>query len=132
MTAQLLLERPFASGRLAVQLASRAWEFPFADFAHELVRVDGGTIETRLGSFGVDEAYWDVRIRGQLLTLHSQHYLGVFLCATTEESEETLKELLPFVAGYVSRSTTLWGRVCAALRTFRRRLATIRHPDSVH
>ena len=101
MTLEPVLERPFLDKHLAMRLTSRAWEFPFADFAHELVRAHGGTIETQLAD--VDEAYWDIRIRGQLLTLHRQHYLGVFLCATDGSSEELLRELMPFAADYLSR-----------------------------
>jgi hypothetical protein len=112
-----ILERAFADQRLAVRLASRAWEFPFRDFAEQLALAYGGTIVARLGAAVVDDAYWDIRIRGQVLTLHYQHYAGVFLSATDESSEGLLTEILPFVAAY--RPPTLWRRIRFAVRNLR-------------
>jgi len=62
----------------------------------------------------MDEVYWDIRLQGRVLTLHSQHYLGVFLCATDEASEELLRRLVPFAERYVkgwrTGSAWHWGR----------------------
>ena len=96
------LARPFEDGRLALQLSTDAASFPFAAFAHALVRARNGTIVERLGAFEVDETYWDLAIDGQVLTLHRQHYLGVFLCATDVASEAVLETIVPFAANYLS------------------------------
>ncbi len=93
------LGRPFDDGRLALQLSSGSAPFPFADFAQALVREREGQIADRLD--GLDESYWDVVLDGQVLTLHRQHYLGVFLCATDVASEATLERLVPFAEGYL-------------------------------
>ena len=119
VTLSLALERPFADKRLAVRLTPYAADFPFTEFAHELARVNGGTIEAKLGAPGLDEVYWDIRIRERLLTLHYQHFLGVYLLASSEDSEGLLQEVLPFTETYLSRPRALWRRVRAAWRKLR-------------
>ena len=118
-TPAVALERPFADKRLAVRLTSRPADFPFTDFAQELARATGGTIVARLGGPGLDEAYWDIRIGQRVLTLHHQHFLGVYLLATSEDSEELLQEVLPFAEAYLSQPRTLWRRFRAAWRKLR-------------
>ena len=98
-TALPHLDRPFNDGRLALQLSRDATAFPFADFARALVRAHHGEITQRLD--GPDESYWDVLLDGQVLTLHRQHYLGVFLCATSPASESVLEGLVPYAKGYL-------------------------------
>jgi hypothetical protein len=97
-----ILNRPFADGRLALQVSSEAWAFPFAEFAQALADAERGTIVERVGALGTDEVYWDIRLGGgQVLTLHGQHFLGVFLCATDEPSEACLRGLQPMVEAYL-------------------------------
>ena len=95
------LGRPFDDGRLALQLSSGSSPFPFADFARALARERGGQITDRLD--GLDESYWDLVLDGQVLTLHRQHYLGVFLCSTDVASETVLELLVPFAEGYLRK-----------------------------
>lgn len=38
----------------------------------------GGTWEDRAN--GLDQRYWDLRVDGDLLTVHLEHLLGIFLC----------------------------------------------------
>lgn len=96
------LDRPFDDGLLALQLSTDAARFPFAKFAGALVRERGGEITERLD--GPDESYWDIVVDGQGLTLHRQHYLGVFLCATDAASEVVLERLVPFAESYLRRA----------------------------
>lgn len=81
-------DRPFADGRLALRVSSDASRFPFIEFAQALVDAHDGEVVDRVGALGTDEIYWDLRLGGQLLTLHGQHVLGVYLCATDPQSEE--------------------------------------------
>ena len=85
-----------------MRVSTQAWEFPFVEFAQALVDAHHGEVVERIGALGSDEVYWDLRLGGHLLTLHSQHFLGVYLCATTEESEALLRQLEPFVAQYLA------------------------------
>ena len=89
------LERPFPDGLLALCLSAEAHHFPFAEFAEALVRARQGSIAQKLD--GLDEVYWDLVLDGRVLTLHRQHYLGVFLCASDEASEGLLRDLVPLV-----------------------------------
>ena len=93
------LDRPFDDGHLALQLSSADSPFPLSRFARALVREHGGEITQRVD--GPDESYWDIVVDGQVLTLHRQHYLGVFLCATDAASEAVLERLVPFAERYV-------------------------------
>jgi len=102
------LGRPFGDGRLALRVTGNAATFPFVAFAQALVDEHEGEIVERVGALGADEVYWDIRFRGGLLTLHGQHYLGVFLCATDEPSEELLRGMVPFVRRYLEESGTFW------------------------
>ena len=95
------LERPFADGRLALCLSSEAERFPFVDFAQALVDKYKGAVVERVGALGTDEVYWDLRIEDRVLTLHSQRFLGVFLCAADDPSEELLRRLAPFAQEYL-------------------------------
>jgi hypothetical protein len=129
----LTFERPFAHGRLALCVSSQAWRFPFVDFAQALVDAHGGEVVERVGPLGTDEVYWDLRLDGDLRTLHSQHFLGVYLCATTEQSEERLRQLEPFVARYLADSTSAsswlprqWRRVRAVVSMLSARRPTER------
>jgi hypothetical protein len=83
-------------------VSSQAWRFPFVEFAQALVDAHRGEVVERVGSLGTDEVYWDLRIGGHLLTLHSQHFLGVYLRAPNAPSEEVLRQLEPFVVRYLS------------------------------
>jgi hypothetical protein len=96
-----VLGRPFADGRLALQVSCDAWAFPFVEFVQGLVDARRGEIVARVGAVGADEAYWDIRMDGHVLTLHSQHFLGVFLCATDEASEAYLRGLQTMVEAYL-------------------------------
>ena len=96
------LDRPFSDGLLAIVVSESAETFPFDAFSDALLRAYDGELVQKLGpSLGVDQVYWDLRLRGQLVTLHREHFLGVFLCATDRQSEEFLQELLPFTAKYL-------------------------------
>jgi hypothetical protein len=116
-----VFERPFADGRLAIRLSSEAVTFPFVDFAQALADEYQGDIVERVGFLGTDEIYWDIRIRGHVLTLHSQHFIGVFLCASDEASEQCLREAVPFVEEYLSghRRAGLRGWMKKTWRRFR-------------
>ena len=97
------LERPFSNGLLAILVSDSAETFPLGPFANALVDAYGGDLVQKLGPFvGVDELYWDLRLRGHMVTLHREHYLGVFLCATDAQSEVLLQELLPFITSYLA------------------------------
>ena len=65
------------------------------------MRARDGTIVERLGGIGIDETDWDLALDGQVLTLHRQHYLGVFLCATDAASEAVLEACVPFAEDYL-------------------------------
>jgi hypothetical protein len=95
------LERPFLDGRLALYLSPDADGFPFADFAQALVAERHGAITQKLGALGMDEVYWDLVVDGQVLTLHRQHYLGVFLCASDEATEALIRDLVPFAKRFL-------------------------------
>jgi hypothetical protein len=60
-------------------------------FAQALADQYQGDVIERVGFLGTDEIYWGIRIRGHVLTLHSQHFIGVFLCASDEASEQCLR-----------------------------------------
>jgi hypothetical protein len=97
------LERPFSDGLLAIFVSDAADAFPFRAFADALVAACDGEIVQEVGPFGgVDEVYWDLRLHGRLVTLHRQHFLGVFLCARDRDSERLLEDLLPFTASYLA------------------------------
>ena len=102
-----------------MRLTSQASDFPFGDFACELARAKGGTIVAKLGAPGLDEAYWDIRIGERVLTLHYQHFLGVYLIAASRESEELLQEVLPFTEKYLTQPRSLSHRIRAAWRRLR-------------
>ena len=110
----LAFERPFADGCLALRVSAQASRFPFVEFAQALVDAHRGEVVERVGSLGTDELYWDLRLDGHVLTLHSQHSLGVYLCAPNVQSEEVLRQLEPFVARYLSErqqaGPRLWPR----------------------
>ncbi len=122
----LEFERPFANGRLALCVSSQAWRFPFVDFAQALVDAQDGAVVERVGSLGTDEVYWDLRLGSDVLTLHSQHFLGVFLCATTEQSETLLRQLEPFVARYLAESQSPASWVSRLWRRLRAMIALLR------
>jgi hypothetical protein len=116
-STSLRLERPFLDKRLAVCLSPDADAFAFADFADQLAKQFNGEIVERVGPLlGCDEVYWDLRLRGQLFTLHRQHFLGVFLCATDDSSEAVLPELLPFAEGFLRQRSSVLARFRAFWR----------------
>jgi hypothetical protein len=82
------LDRPFADGRLALQVSCAASAFPFVDFAQALADEYQGKIVERLGAPGGDDVYWDIRLGSHVLTLYSQHFLGVYLCALRRSSDD--------------------------------------------
>jgi hypothetical protein len=84
---------------LALEVSRDATRFPFVAFAQALVEKYGGTIEETF--IWRDEIYWDIRISGHLVTLHCEHNLGVFLCAADEQSEDALRQVVPFVERFV-------------------------------
>jgi hypothetical protein len=39
---------------------------------------------------GLDQSYWDFELGGAKVTLHREHYLGVWLCAADDMGEEAV------------------------------------------
>jgi Protein of unknown function (DUF3630) len=42
---------------------------------------------------GVDERYWDIEVRGQVVTLHLEHYTGIYLISTGREQSDLIGEI---------------------------------------
>jgi len=42
---------------------------------------------------GLEERYWDIEIRGKIVTLHLQHYLGISLFAEKNEENDLIREV---------------------------------------
>lgn len=55
----------------------------------------GGQIRNEL--IDLDQSYVDVEVDGQLITLHSEAFLGVAVMATTPETEETVRRVAEHV-----------------------------------
>jgi hypothetical protein len=72
------------------------WQL-FEKFGQVIILDFGGKIIVRLD--GLDERYWDFRIGELILTLHLQHYLGIFLFpAAGFENSSSAKDLTENVA----------------------------------
>lgn len=42
---------------------------------------------------GLEERYWDIEIRGRIVTLHLQHYIGIVLFAEKKEENDLIREV---------------------------------------
>jgi len=47
---------------------------------------------------GLDQRYWDIEVEGEILTLHSEHYLGITLSPTNREANEVVKAVGNYLA----------------------------------
>jgi hypothetical protein len=63
----------------------------FNGVAEAILRRFRGKLVERLD--GLDERYWDIEIRGRIVTLHLQHYLGIMLFAAKKEENDLIREI---------------------------------------
>ncbi len=63
----------------------------FKTLCDQVVDELGGEIKEEL--IDLEQSYVDVEVDGQLITLHSEAFMGVAVMATTPETEETVKRV---------------------------------------
>ena len=63
----------------------------FNGVADAILRRFKGKLVERLD--GLEERYWDIEIRGRIVTLHLQHYLGIVLFAEKKEGTDLIREV---------------------------------------
>jgi len=63
----------------------------FNGVADTILRRFKGKLVERLD--GLDERYWDIGIRGRIVTLHLQHYIGIVLYAEKKEENDLIREV---------------------------------------
>ena len=82
-----------ADGSLAAWVSNEPSSF--AEVCDIVVRQLGGQIREEL--IDLDQSYVDVEVDGQLITLHSEAFLGVCVLATTPETEETVQRVAEYI-----------------------------------
>jgi hypothetical protein len=84
------LERT-AYGKIELRLSQDSNEFH--RLAEQVREKLGGQWSQQLDHH--DQSYWDLECRGTKITVHREHYLGVFvLCDDTAAQSELLEQLL--------------------------------------
>ena len=63
----------------------------FNGVAEAILRRFKGKLVERLD--GLDERYWDIEIRGRIVTLHLQHYPGIMLFPEKKEENDLIREI---------------------------------------
>ena len=63
----------------------------FNGVADAVLRRFKGKLVERLD--GLEERYWDIEIRGRIVTLHLQHYVGIVLFAEKKEENDLIREV---------------------------------------
>lgn len=63
----------------------------FNGVADAILRRFKGKLVERLD--GLDERYWDIEIKGRIVTLHLQHYIGIVLFAETKQENDLICEV---------------------------------------
>lgn len=69
------------AGPLEIALCESSDRQRFDDFAARIQRAVGGEWVVRLD--GLDQRYWDLRVGGDGVSLHLEHFLGISLLAET-------------------------------------------------
>ena len=85
-----------ASGRLVATFDAEPWYEGFDRLARHLIESEGGEVVKRLED-GLDSRYWDIRVRGVLLTLHI-NWAELDVTAAEPAAEALVEELAPKLA----------------------------------
>ena len=84
-------------GRCEALISTRSdWRL-FEKVARLIVKRFKGRFLEKLD--GLDQRYWDIEIKGEILTLHLEHYLGITLFARGKESDELVKAIGDYLGG---------------------------------
>lgn len=80
------------SDRLELQISEDSDRKLFDEIAHVLQRQFRGSWSEKVD--GPDQRYWDLKIGNVTLTLHLEHYLGIMLFSSSEESDKGASDVL--------------------------------------
>jgi|SRR5918992_1324398 hypothetical protein len=68
----------------------------FNKVAKLIVKKFNGRLVEKLD--GLEQRYWDIEIEGEILTLHSEHYIGISLFPQNKEANEVVKAVGEYLA----------------------------------
>lgn len=101
--------------RVTYETAGENTEARLSDNADDLIGVAlvferGFSVQWIKKLNGLDQSYWDCSVRGVMLTLHREHYLGVSLFPAREETDlrranELVVEIGTYFQQYYDRQT---------------------------
>ena len=88
-------------GRVEAHLTRVSDGIIFRQIAHTIITRFGGKWIKQLDGF--DQRYWDLKIKGKILTLHLEHYTGIYLFPHHETRDlKNANSLVREIAMYLS------------------------------